>query len=162
MFENAVQVAKQQLRLLGMLAKDIDDANYTQPIGGAKNPPAYILCHLCVSTDFLLTRMGQPTHCPPGWRENFGPTCSPEKVSIPYPSKAEVLALLERAMLAACAAAAEMKPEFAAQPHGIAFLAGSPVETNGDFITLLLASHPAFHAGQLSAMRRHLGYPHLF
>ena len=49
MFENAAQVARQQLRLLGMLAKDIDDARYTQPIAGAKNPPAFILCHLCVS-----------------------------------------------------------------------------------------------------------------
>ncbi|MCI0358463.1 MAG: DinB family protein [Planctomycetaceae bacterium] len=162
MFEHTAQVAKQQLRLLTMLVKDIDDAHYTQPIGGAKNPPAFILCHLCVSTDFLLSRLGKPTYCPANWRENFGPTCSPEKVAIPYPPKAEVMAILERALLAACAASAEVTPEFAAKPHGIPFLAGSPVETNGDFITLLLASHPAFHAGQLSVMRRQLGFAHLF
>ena len=162
MFENAAHVAQQQLKLLKMLAGDIDDARYTQPIAGAKNPPAFILCHLCVSTDFLLTRMGQPTHCPANWRENFGPTCTPDKVSIPYPPKAEVLALLERTILAACAASAEVTPEFAAQPHNIPFLAGTAIETNGDFITLLLASHPAFHGGQLSVMRRQLGFPPLF
>jgi len=162
MFENAAHVARQQLRLLGMLANDIDDARYAQPISGAKNPPAFILCHLCVSFDFLLTRLGKPTQCPANWRENFGPTCTPEKVAIPYPPKGEVLALLERLVHAACAAAVEVKPEFAAQPHGIPFLAGSPVQTNGDFITLLLASHPAFHAGQLSLMRRQLGFAPLF
>lgn len=162
MFESVAKVARQQLRLIHSLAKDLDDAHYTQPIGGATNPPAFILCHLCVSVDALLTRMGQPAHCPAGWRENFGPSCSPDKVSIPYPPKAEVLALLENLMLAACAAALEATPEFAAQPHGIPFLAGSPVETNGDLITLLLASHPAFHAGQLSVMRRQLGFAPLF
>jgi len=162
MFENAAQVAKQQLRLLGTLAKDIDEAHYTQPIAGAKNPPAFILCHLCVSFDFLLTRLGQPTQCPSNWRENVGPTCTPDKVAIPYPPKGEVLALMERIVLAACAAAVEVKPEFAAQPHGIPFLAGSPIVSNGDFITLLLASHPAFHAGQLSLMRRQLGFAPLF
>lgn len=162
MFKSAAQVAKQQLRLVTMLAKDFDDAQYTHSIGGAKNPPAFILCHLCVSTDFLLTRMGRPTHCPANWRENFGPTCSPDRVSIPYPPKGEVLALLERTMLAACAASAEVTPEFAAQPHGIPFLAGTAIETNGDFITLLLAGHPAFHAGQLSVMRRQMGFAPLF
>jgi hypothetical protein len=162
MFEHAAQVARQQLRLVTTIAKDIDDAHYTQAIGGAQNPPAFILCHLCVSTDFLLSRMGKPTHCPANWRENFGPTCKPENVKIPYPPKAEVLALLERTILAACAASAEVTPEFAAQPHGIPFLAGSAIETNGDFITLLLASHPAFHGGQLSVMRRQLGFPPLF
>jgi hypothetical protein len=162
MFEHAAHVAQQQLRLLKMLAGDIDDARYTQPIAGAKNPPAFILCHLCVSTDFLLSRMGQSTHCPAGWRENFGPGCSPENVKISYPPKAEVLALLERTILAACAASAEVTPEFAAQPHGIPFLAGTAIETNGDFITLLLASHPAFHAGQLSLQRRQMGFAPLF
>ena len=162
MFENAANVARQQLRLIHALAKDIDDAYYTQPIGGAKNPPAFILCHLCVSADFLLTRLGKPPHCPANWRENFGPTCTPENVKIPYPPKADVLSLLEKTILAACAAAVEVTSEFAAQPHGIPFLTGGPLETNGDFITLLLASHPAFHAGQLSVMRRHLGFAPLF
>jgi DinB family protein len=162
MFENAAHVAKQQLWLINTIAKDVDEAHYSRPITGAKNPPAFILCHLCVAFDFLLTRLGKPTHCPANWRENFGPTCTPDKVAIPYPSKSEVLALLERVVQAACAAAVEVKPEFAAQPHGIPFLAGSPIATNGDFITLLMASHPAFHAGQLSLMRRQLGFAPLF
>ncbi len=162
MFEHAANVARQQLRLVTMLAQDFDEAHYTQAVAGAKNPPAFILCHLCVSTDFLLSRMGKPTYCPANWRENFGPTCKPENVKIPYPPKAEVLAILEKAMLAAGAAATEVTPEFAAQPHNIPFLAGSPIVTNGDFITLLLASHPALHGGQLSVMRRQLGFPPLF
>lgn len=162
MFENPVQVVKQQLRLLGMLVNDIDEARYTQPIAGAKNPPAFILCHLCVSFDFLLTKLGKPAQCPANWRENFGPGCTPEKVAIPYPPKSEALVLLERVVQAACAAAVEVRPEFAAQPHGVPFLAGSPVATNGDLITLLLASHPAFHAGQLSLLRRQLGFAPLF
>jgi hypothetical protein len=162
MFEQAANVARQQLWLLKSIAKDFDDAHYTQPVSGAKNPPAFILCHLCVAFDFLLSRMGKPGFCPANWRENFGPTCTPENVKIPYPPKAEVLAGLEKAMLAACAAATEVTPEFAAQPHGVPFLAGTPIATNGDFITLLLASHPAFHAGQLSVMRRQLGFTPLF
>jgi DinB superfamily len=162
MFEQAANVARQQLWLLKSIAKDFDDAHYTRPVSGAKNPPAFILCHLCVAFDFLLSRMGKPGHCPANWRENFGPTCTPDNVKIPYPPKAEVLAILEKAMLAACAAATEVTPEFAGQPHGVPFLAGTPIATNGDFITLLLTSHPALHAGQLSVMRRQLGFAHLF
>lgn len=162
MFESAAKVARQQLWLIKSIAKDFDDAQYAQPHGGAKNPPAFILCHLCVAADFLLSRMGKPGYCPANWRENFGPTAKPENVKIPYPPKAEVLAILEKSLLAACAASAEVTPEFAAQPHGIPFLAGTPIETNGDFITLLLASHPALHAGQLSVMRRQLGHAPLF
>ena len=162
MFEHAANVARQQLWLLKSIVKDFDDAHYTQPISGVKNPPAFTLCHLCVAFDFLLSRMGKPGFCPANWRENFGPTCTPENVKIPYPPKAEVLAMLEKGLLAACSAATEVTPEFAAQPHGVPFLAGTPIATNGDFITLLLASHPAFHAGQLSVMRRQLGFAPLF
>jgi hypothetical protein len=83
-------------------------------------------------------------------------------VPFAYPSKAELLERLERSLSALCTAAAEASPETLKRPHGIPFLAGTPIETVGDVTTLLLTAHAAFHTGQLSLARRQLGFAPLF
>ena len=111
MFEHVAQVARQQFAAGGrLLAEGYRRRPLTRrPVGG-REESAGIHPVPFVRFDRLsaLARLGKPTHCPANWRENFGPTCKPENVKIPYPPKAEVLALLERTMLAACAAAAEV------------------------------------------------------
>ena len=70
--------------------------------------------------------------------------------------------LKERSLAALCTAAAEATPETLQRPHGVPFLAGTPIETVGHVAALLLTAHLAFHSGQLSLARRQLGFAPLF
>ncbi len=142
--------------------KDIDEAQLTQPIAGAKNPPAYILCHLAMVNDMGLAMLGRPNECPAGWAEVFGPGKQPQDVSFAYPPKAELLAIVQRGQKALCEAARGAAAEAMLQPHGLAMFAGSPIETKGDIVALLLTAHLSFHLGQLSVMRRQLGFAPVF
>jgi hypothetical protein len=162
MFENEIRAARQMFNVLRGIVKDIDDSQMAQPVAGAKNPPAFTLCHLLVSNDAGLALLGRPGQCPAGWRQAFGPGADPAAVSIPYPSKAELLERLERSLAALCTAAAEATPETLQRPHGVPFLAGTPIETVGHVTALLLTAHLAFHSGQLSLARRQLGFAPLF
>ena len=58
--------------------------------------------------------------------------------------------------------AAAAKPEDVAGPHGIALFDGSPIQTVGHAISLLLTNHFAFHLAQLSSCRRDRGLGHIF
>jgi hypothetical protein len=162
MFANEVRASRQMLNVLRGIMKDIDDSQMTQPIAGAKNPPAFMLCHLLVSNDAGLALLGRPGQCPPEWRAAFGPGADPAAVKIAYPSKAELMERLEQSLIALGGAATEASPDVLNRPHGIPLFAGSPLETVGHVISLLLASHGAFHMGQLSLMRRQLGFAPLF
>ena len=162
MFESGIRAARQMFNVLRGIVQDVDDSQMAQPVAGAKNPPAFTLCHLLVSNDAGLALLGRPGQCPPEWRAAFGPGADPAAVSIPYPGKAELLERLERSLSALSAALAEATPETLQRPHGVPFLTGTPIETVGDVVTLLLTAHAAFHTGQLSLARRQLGFAPLF
>ena len=162
MFEHDVRVSKQMLNLLRALVKEIDDANFLRPVPGARNPPAFILSHLAVTADAGLMRLGREKLCPDSWHQAFRPGSKPEEVPFAYPSKQELTAVVERGYEALQSAALSATPEQVNQPHGVAFLKGSPMESVGDLIVLLLTSHMGIHLGQLSLMRRQLGFPPLF
>ena len=107
MFDSEIRAARQMFNVLRGIVKDIDESQMTRPIAGAKNPPAFTLCHLLVSNDAGLAMLGRPGQCPPEWRAAFGPGADPAAVAIPYPSKAELLERLESSLSALCAALTE-------------------------------------------------------
>jgi hypothetical protein len=162
MFDHEIRISKQMLHLLKGIVKDIDEAHFTVPVPGAKNPPAYILCHLAVANDGALRLLGQPPLCPPEWRGIFGPGGNPDAVPLTYPSKIELVELLERGHAAICQAAVSASTDEMRQPHGIPFLAASPIQTKAEAVALLLTGHFSFHSGQLSLMRRQLGFAPVF
>jgi hypothetical protein len=162
MFEREVQVSQQMMNVLRAILNDIDEANWARPIEGTKNPPAYIVGHLAATTDSGMMLLGRAGVCPPAWQAAFGPGSSPDKVPFAYPAKAELCDQLERVMAALQSAAKEATPEAMNRPHGVSMFATSPLKTVGDMVGLLLTAHLSFHAGQLSLIRRHLGFAPIF
>jgi hypothetical protein len=162
MFDNEIRAARRLLEISHGVLKDFDETQMTQPVAGAKNPPAFVLCHVLVANDGGLTLLGKPGLCPPEWRRAFGPGADPAAVKIPYPRKAALLSLLQESVGALSAAASAAGPEALNRPHGIPMFAGTEIETVSHVITLLLTGHGAFHLGQLSVMRRQLGFAPLF
>jgi len=161
MFDHEIRVNKQMLKLLGAVVKDIDDPHFITPVAGAINPPAYILSHLAVSADSGLAKLGRAKLCPDAWHKAFGPGSKPD-AAWSYPSKAELLQTLESNYEQLRSAAAVATPEVINQPHGVPFFTGTPIESVGDILVLLMTSHLGVHIGQLSLMRRQLGFAPLF
>jgi hypothetical protein len=161
MFEHEIRVSRQMAYVLKGIVKDLDEAQFTRPIAGAVNPPAYIVSHLIATADFGLSKLGRAPLCTEEWRKTFGPGSKPDP-AYAYPPKAELLEMFDRNYDELRSAAAAATPDVIGRPHGVPFLNGTPLESIGDVIVLLLTSHLGIHIGQMSLMRRQHGFPPLF
>lgn len=133
-----------------------------QPTPGV-NPPAWILGHLAICTDFALQLLGQPMRLPRAWHEEFGPGSSPLPEKHAYPSRDELLTALREghAAVATALAAADEKALAGPNPLAMPFLQQT-LPTAGDLLAHLLSTHEAAHLGHLSNWRRQMGRPPLF
>lgn len=144
------------------LLRDWDESQWTTAVAGAVNPPAFVVGHLAMSLDLALSLLGRPGVCPPEWHSNFGPEADPAKVAIPFPSKQDYLAIMERAIEAIAVAAKSPDSAAMAAPQSFKFFVNTPIKTVGDCVALLMTTHFSLHIGQLSVMRRICGKPPLF
>ncbi len=162
MFEQESKLFASMINYLKAVVADISDANLTKAVPGAVNPPAYILGHLAICNDFTLKLLGQPPVCPPEWSEPFAPGNNPAKMKIEYPSKEELMGMIQKGHEHISAAVKKASPEAMSQPKTLASLAASTLTNVGDLVALLMTTHFALHVGQLSLMRRQLGNAPLF
>jgi hypothetical protein len=147
---------------LQKLMAELTDADLRAVTPGAVNPPAYILGHLAISNDFALRLLGRPPVCPAEWAAAFGPGSSPEKMQIEYPSKAALLETIRLGHEAVIAAAPDADQRMMGKAQSFPLFKGTPIQTVGDCVALLMTTHFALHVGQLSLMRRQLGHAPLF
>ena len=139
-------------RLVGDLS---DDQMCAQP-HGVVNHPAWSLGHLAVAADHLATLLGLSSELPAGWEQTFktGGTPSPDK-SV-FPSKDEILRVLELEHVRIAKALTTADPAFLAQPHPNEKRRGH-FPTVGDFAIFLVTGHEMDHLGQIAAWRRAMG-----
>jgi hypothetical protein len=134
-----------------------------QPSPGV-NPPAWILGHLAICTDYALQLLGQSTRLPASWHAEFAPGSSPLPKRPPYPSREKLLAALREGHAEVVAALPNADPQALAAPNPLAdfpFLQQT-LPTMGDLLAHLLSTHEATHLGHLSNWRRQMGRPPLF
>ena len=134
-----------------------------QPAKGV-NPPAWILGHLAICTDFALKLLGQPTLLPASWHEEFGPGSSPLPEKHPYPSRDELLSALAAGHAAVVAALPSADAKVLAGPNPLVSLpfVVQTLPTVGDLLAHLISTHEAAHLGHLSNWRRQTGRAPLF
>ena len=162
MFEREIRLFRFMLGYLQSIVKDLDESQLTVPLENTANPPAWVLAHLAIVNDTGLRIFGEPSVCPRVWHVAFGMGKKPSELTIPYPSKTELMEKLTEGHGRLCAAAAKADPTAMNQPHAFAPFKGSPIETVGDIVAHLLTTHFASHVGQLSVMRRQLGFTPIF
>jgi hypothetical protein len=134
-----------------------------QPTAGV-NPPAWILGHLAICTDFAQQLMGRPTRLPKTWHEEFGPGTSPLSTTHAYPSRDELLDALRGGHAEVVAALATLDAATLSAPNplsGMPFLQQT-LPTAGDLLAHLMTTHEAAHLGHLSNWRRQMGRKPLF
>ena len=162
MLDSAINIYGFMLGYCRNLVEGFTDADLLRPAAAGANPPVWILAHLAVIQDFTLRQLGQPPEGPESWAARFGPGTTIDKVPQPYPTKAELLGVLDRGARRLVEAARAATPEQLARPHGIGMFQGSPIKTVGDALVLSLTGHLGLHTGQLSLWRRLQGRPPLF
>ena len=134
-----------------------------QPTAGV-NPPAWILGHLVICTDYALNIMGQPMRQPKEWHGEFGPGSHPLPQKHSYPTRDELLTALRTGHAEVVAALASVDPKRLTAPNPLAqfpFLIET-LPTAGDLLAHILSTHEAAHLGHLSNWRRQTGRKPLF
>lgn len=146
-----------------LLADVTDEQMSHQPTPGV-NPPAWIVGHLAICTDYALQFLGKPHRLPAEWHAEFGPGSQPLSQQHPYPPKAELLIALKEGHAAVLEALPSATPEMLAAPNPLTampFLTQT-LPTVGDLLAHLLSTHEAGHLGHLSNWRRQMGRPPLY
>ena len=142
--------------LLEMAKATPDERFYECPAEGG-NHAAWNLGHIAVTEDMVRSGLGGGDPLlSPDWHEKFkgGSTCKPGTDG--YPSRDELLDALARTRTATIAWFGGLTEAELCEPltGGIAQLAADRSMLMGS-----MASHEAFHAGQVSAARRVFGMP---
>jgi hypothetical protein len=146
--------------LLRAYTADMSDADLLVRSVPGTNHTAWQLGHMVAGTSHMLTALGRP---PVELPEGFAAAHSPETASSDDPArfatKAEYLALLDKAK-AAILAAIEAIPDAKLDAPGPEALR-EYAPTVGAVLTML-GGHWLMHSGQLVPIRRKLGRPPLF
>ena len=161
MFETECTVNQFLLGYCRMMMEEIPDERMAeQPLPNV-NHPAWILGHLAYSGDAAVGRLGAQKLLTEDWTKQFGPGSKISALRAEYPSKDELLRVLEDRFEQARRQAAIATAEPMALPNpNPRMKAGLP--TVGDSVAFLLTGHLAVHLGQLSAWRRMVGMAPLF
>ena len=142
---------------------DFDELEmHVQPSPGV-NPPAWLLGHLAICTDYALELVGQERRLPAAWHEWFGMQTEPINEPGVYPGKEELWDRHAAGHEAVAAATRTVSDEVLAQgnPLPIEFLVRA-LPTTGDLLAHLMTTHEAAHLGHLSNWRRQTGRSPLF
>lgn len=162
MFHAILNVYAMNLDLVEKLTADLTETELATPIAANGNPPIWILGHLAVSTDSAGQILGLQSACPKEWHGWFGVGSNPEALPKPGPTRGELIKALRSGHERVAKAVHSADPKRLASQHGLTFFEGSPIRSLHDLLVMLLTSHEALHAGQLSAYRRATGRPAIF
>lgn len=162
MYERESTLYAFTLQYLERLIAEMPDDKLFASCGAGANPPAWVIGHLAVCTDYAAGLLGLPMVCPKPWHKMFGPTGKPFAGAADYPPRVDMLAALKNGHERVTSALPNANPATLSAPHTLAILAGTPIKTNGELLSHLLTTHEAVHIGQLSAWRRQLGQGPLF
>jgi len=137
-----------------------DEEMLFQPKEGL-NHATWLLGHAIDSENGLILSLCKGENLlPKGWHEKYGIGSKPSANAGDYPSKDEMLALLEKVHAAALAYVKGLSPEdFDARPQGLDRMPPSAQELFATLGKCIFGhcTHAAGHAGQIAMLRRLLG-----
>ncbi len=161
MFENEIALNQLQLKQFENIMADLPEETLFMPGQGHGHPPAWILGHLAIVGEMGQTFLGgKLTHS--FWVQAFGPGSNDEVQPDEGLKRAPLIAAVLSAYETLRSLASQATPADLEKPHGIELFDGTPVQTVGHAVALILTSHFGFHLAQLSSCRRDLGQGYLF
>lgn len=162
MFEHQRRIYEFNLFYAEKLADELSETQLDWQPAADVHPARWVLVHLALSTDYAGKLLGLKRQCPKEWHASYGPGSPAVDASAPKPTKVELLESLRTGHQRIADAVAGVDAATLEQPHGVVFMESSPLTTKGDLLSHLMTSHEATHLGQLSILRRQLGFSPLF
>ncbi len=160
MTHDVAALCRFMLDYLEKITQDMTPEDLLSGTGGA-NPPGWILGHLAIVADYAGPYLKLPRKCPAAWHKAFGPGSVPS-CEMPQQTVAEWMAAIRAGYEGVLTALPSVDATLVDQPHGLALLAGTKIETKGQLLTHIVTTHLASHVGQLAAWRRANGQAPLF
>ncbi len=145
-----------QRQYISMLVDDIADEKMTAQPGGVVNHPAWQLGHLAQSFDSFAQILGCPRTLDAAWEKQFGPQSIPSADRSAYPSKAELIRILDDRRTILAEAFARASSDDLAKPNPIPH-AAALFPTVGVFMLFGMIFHEGTHLGQLASWRKAAG-----
>lgn len=146
-----------QRRYLSFLVDDVAEEQMAEQPGGAANHPAWQLGHLAWTADRFAAMLGGSTTLD-HFKERFGGGSTPVADRASYPSRAELLSILDDRRDALAAAFSAASSEDLARPNpNPRFKAALP--TIGNMVLFGMLFHESTHLGQLAVWRKAAGLP---
>jgi hypothetical protein len=145
-----------QRNYITLLTDDIADEKMTAQPGGIVNHPAWHLGHLATAFDNFAQLLGCPRALDEAWSKKFGQQSVPSADRSAYPSKAELIRILDERRNAVVQAFAKTSSDDLAKPNPNAH-AAALFPTVGVFILFGMLFHEGTHLGQLASWRKAAG-----
>lgn len=156
MREHLLFTYKFNLEHLESLVKDLTGEQMARQPNGVVNHPAWTLCHLGSSSNYVAKALGLESTFPPEWEGAIKGGKTPSGAAAAWPSRAELTAELTAQHERVAAAVEKADAAFFAQPYPDEALR-KYFPTVGDMVHYMLGAHEGTHIGQLQAWRRAMG-----
>ncbi len=161
MLDSAIQVNLFLVGYCRRLVGEIADERLAEQPHAGVNHPAWILGHLALTADGALGMLGAQKALPAEWATLYGRGSKPSAQRGLYPSKDELLRVLEHGYQQVRQKAAAADPEQLSRPTKNP-VTKETLPTLKEMVAFLLSGHMGVHLGQLSSWRRMTGLPPLF
>ena len=146
------------LAYLRRLVADLDDDQMVTQPASVPNHPTWVLGHLIYSLQAIAGELGVAAWLPESWSSMFGTGTTPKSCLKAYPSKQQLLLLLDDAELRLNIAVRNSSSEELAAPlPDDSYRTQLP--TIGHALVHILVGHAALHLGQLTVWRRLMNLP---
>ena len=141
---------------ISLLVDDIPEDRMCDQPGLIVNHPAWHLGHLAQSTDSFIALLGGTPTLEESWKSKFKQGSIPKPERNFYPSKAELLRVLDDRRGALSQIVSRVSDADMAKPNPIASIA-RPLPTLGHLTLFGLLYHESTHLGQLASWRHAAG-----
>jgi uncharacterized damage-inducible protein DinB len=139
------------------LLAGLRDDQLTARAGGKGNHALWVMGHLALAEDMLVSRMtGAAPQLPEEHQRLFAPGSEPTNAAADYPPRAELLERMRSTRRRVVAWVESLDEESARRPTEGRLQRFAPDAISAAFT---IASHETFHAGQVAAIRAALGMP---
>lgn len=146
-----------QRRYLSCMVDDVAEEQMTAQPGGIVNHPAWQLGHLAYTSDRFGAMFGT-TPTLESFKERFAANSAPIADRSAYPTKAELLRIVDDRRNALVKSFTSASPDELAKPNPSAMIA-SMLPTKGHMTVFGMLFHEGTHLGQLATWRKAVGLP---
>lgn len=162
MFEHEITLNEFNRYYLQNLLAEVPKSSMDELAFEGAHSVRWILAHLAIAADYGLVQFGETMAMPGEWHQAYGPTSQPGSHPTVLPSKADLVAAIDRGYTQLVELARNANVDSMAQSHTVELLRNTPLKSKGDIVAHILATHFATHIGQLSVLRRMSGLKPLF